>query len=150
LRKGKQVFVPYLYKETFDDGNTFPAVMDMVSISSEADYNSLPRDSWGIPTPDPASISTRIRSLSAASRSANSESLDMIVIPGVAFDQDRRRLGHGKGFYDLFLHRYHEYLRLQTSGQSMIENLQAPFLGKTTNIYLKDVRSSLKCDFQSG
>ncbi|MCJ1416424.1 hypothetical protein MMC32_002760 [Xylographa parallela] len=128
LRRGKQVFVPYLYKETFDDDNTCSAVMDMVSISSEADYNSLPRDTWGIPTPDPASISTRIRSLSEDSRSTNSGSLDMIVIPGVAFDQDRKRLGHGKGFYDLFLHRYHEYLRLQTSARGMIENLQAPFL----------------------
>ncbi|MCJ1383988.1 hypothetical protein MMC17_007103 [Xylographa soralifera] len=128
LKKGKQVFVPYLYKETSDDGNTFSAVMDMVSIISEADYNSLPRDTWGIPTPDPASISTRICSLSEDNRSANSRSLDMIIMPGVVFDQDRRRLGHGKGFYDLFLHRYHEYLRLQTSGQGVLEYLQAPFL----------------------
>ena len=130
LRKGKQVFVPYLYKESIDDGDTSPAVMDMVSIRSEADYNSLPRDTWGIPTPDPASISTRICTLSADSRSTNSGNLDMIVIPGVVFDRDRSRLGHGKGFYDLYLHRYHEYFRLQTSGRGMIENLQAPFLGK--------------------
>ncbi|MCJ1283190.1 hypothetical protein MMC26_002517 [Xylographa opegraphella] len=128
LRNGKQVFVPYLYNETFDDGKTFSAVMDMVSISSEADYNALPRDSWGIPTPDPASISTRVRSLSGNSHSASSESLDMIVIPGVAFDQDRRRLGHGKGFYDFFLHRYHESLRFNTFGQGNIENLKTPFL----------------------
>ncbi|MCJ1393360.1 hypothetical protein MMC18_006233 [Xylographa bjoerkii] len=130
LRKGKQVFVPYLYKETPNDGSTVSAVMDMVSIGSEADYNSLPVDKWGIPTPDPASISKRMCSLSGNSQSANSGDLDMIVIPGVAFDQDRNRLGHGKGYYDLFLHRYHERLWSQTSGQGMLENLQAPFLGK--------------------
>ncbi|MCJ1400890.1 hypothetical protein MMC11_004101 [Xylographa trunciseda] len=130
LRKGKQVFVPYLYKEASKDGRAVPAVMDMVSISSETDYNCLPVDKWGIPTPDPASISTRVRSLSGNSESAGSENLDMIVIPGVAFDRDRRRLGHGKGFYDFFLHRYHEYLKLQTFGEATVENLQAPFLGK--------------------
>ena len=135
LRKGKQVFVPYLYKETSDDRNTCRASMDMVSIHSEADYNALPRDNWGIPTPDPASILTRIRSLSEESRSASSAILDIIVIPGVAFDHCRRRLGHGKGFYDLFLHRYHEQLRLQRLGQAIIENLQAPFLGKIINFF---------------
>ena len=43
--------------------------------------------------------------------SKGSRPLDMILMPGVAFDTDPesgfiRRLGHGKGFYDYFLHRY--------------------------------------------
>ncbi|EGV63275.1 5-formyltetrahydrofolate cyclo-ligase [Yamadazyma tenuis] len=33
--------------------------------------------------------------------------LDIIIVPGVAFDLERKRLGHGAGFYDEFLRAYY-------------------------------------------
>lgn len=31
-----------------------------------------------------------------------------VLVPGVAFTQNEKRLGHGKGFYDIFIEKLHE------------------------------------------
>jgi len=106
LGAGKQVFVPYLFKPSNPPAGTPKSVMDMVDLRSLSDYDSLKRDSWGIPTIGADTVDEREHVLSK-----ESALLDMILMPGVAFDIDLksgcvRRLGHGKGFYDYFLHRY--------------------------------------------
>ncbi len=37
---------------------------------------------------------------------ANKNELDAIIIPGVAFDYNFNRMGHGKGYYDRYLSSY--------------------------------------------
>lgn len=112
LGSGKQVFVPYLHKSGLPAGDGPPRLMDMVSLKDIEDYQSLLPDKWGIPSIDPTTIHQRQRSVGEldGKRSENA-SLDLILLPGVAFDTDPvsgtvRRLGHGRGFYDYFLHRY--------------------------------------------
>lgn len=127
LAAGKQVFVPYLHKSgrpPGGGGDGIPArLMDMVCLRGLHDYESLKRDRWGIPSVDGATVGERQRSVGelridggegqeeGAATAAAHTPLDLILMPGVAFDIDPetgavRRLGHGKGFYDYFLHRY--------------------------------------------
>lgn len=87
--------------------------MDMVALHSLSDFESLKPNKWGIPTPE-GSVEGRencfgFHGLSEGTVVAmNKEAgLDLIVMPGMAFDFELRRLGHGKGFYDSFLTRYH-------------------------------------------
>jgi len=75
--------------------------MDMLSLSSVDDFDGLERDSWGIPTISEATRGERTDVLDE-----QGEELDMVVMPGVAFDESFGRLGHGKGYYDYWLARY--------------------------------------------
>jgi 5-formyltetrahydrofolate cyclo-ligase len=111
FESGKEVFVPYLHKSPAPLKDTPVRVMDMVRLQSLKDYESLERDKWGIPSIDPKSVDERQRILGAAGTdNAGIAELDMMLMPGVAFDVDTekhiRRLGHGKGFYDFFIQRY--------------------------------------------
>ncbi|CAJ2512911.1 Uu.00g010300.m01.CDS01 [Anthostomella pinea] len=112
IASGKQVFVPYLHKSSLPRGEGPARLMDMVSLKNIQDYESLQRDKWGIPSVDATTVDERQRSVGELDGKRSEDvSLDLILMPGVAFDVDPqtgavRRLGHGKGFYDYFLHRY--------------------------------------------
>jgi len=76
--------------------------MDLLRIYDEEDLSSLPSGVWGIKEPTfqyceaPRMMAT----------DEDSNPLDVILIPGVAFDRSLSRLGHGKGYYDRFLSSY--------------------------------------------
>ncbi|KAG2341626.1 5-formyltetrahydrofolate cyclo-ligase [Suillus weaverae] len=91
---GKTLFVPSI---TSSDGN-----MDFVRVYTEEDYRSFPSGLWGIPEPTPEWSSKKRQSIF----DADCNNLDLILVPGVAFDQSLSRLGHGKGYYDRFITSY--------------------------------------------
>lgn len=111
LNSGKQVFIPYLHKSPLQTPDSPSKVMDMVLLKGLSDYEGLKRDKWGIPSIDPTTVDERKRILGRPEvHHSESSSLDLMLLPGVAFDFDEtggvRRLGHGRGFYDFFLNRY--------------------------------------------
>lgn len=147
FQRGKDVYVPYLHtvptpqpQSQHDDGTSShrgaggSSIMVMLQLKSMGEYLSLPLNSWGIPSLDPSTVSERRNCLGgygvgsplAAEGSLAGDDtqggLDFIIMPGVAFDEGRRRLGHGRGYYDRFLSRYDSILR-----DTRWSN---PFLGK--------------------
>ncbi|KAI0025531.1 5-formyltetrahydrofolate cyclo-ligase [Xylariomycetidae sp. FL0641] len=130
LGAGKRVFVPYLHKSGLPPGEGPARLMDMVSLRDAQDYEALQRDKWGIPSVDAATVNERQRSVGELDGPRSQDArLDLILMPGVAFDIDPntgmiRRLGHGKGFYDYFLHRY----ALATSAEKIPDGARSSVL----------------------
>ena len=123
LKNEKSVFVPYLHSPAVVRKDVPKKIMDMVKLSSIEDFQSLQRDSWGIPTVGVEGIELREKILEGGEGFRESGGgLDLMLLPGVAFEvcvgQQAgmiKRLGHGKGFYDFFLHRYGETYAAKTA-----------------------------------
>lgn len=105
--KGKHVFIPYIY--SVEGSRT--KNMHMLRLRDEDDLKSLKPDAWGIPSLSPKDIGTRENAFGGKGISTetvgSSSNLDLIFMPGMAFDRSNNRLGHGKGFYDKYISQIH-------------------------------------------
>ncbi|KAH8113748.1 5-formyltetrahydrofolate cyclo-ligase [Phellopilus nigrolimitatus] len=95
LRKGKSLYVPKIASRK-------DRRMDLLRVYDFGDLDSLPSGTWGIKEPDPEYDGRRRSSIF----DDDAEPLDLILVPGVAFDTSLSRLGHGKGYYDFFINTY--------------------------------------------
>jgi len=83
LDAGKRVVVPY-------------CLADHLELFLLESMDELAPGTWGIPEP-----MVELRPL--GHRRVDASRLDLVVVPGVAFDRRGHRLGHGKGYYDKLL-----------------------------------------------
>lgn len=83
LGNGKKVYVPICIPETHE-----------ISISRITGLDQLKSGHFGIREPFPEHI-----------RLSDSSLVDLVLIPGVAFDASGNRIGFGAGYYDRFLKR---------------------------------------------
>lgn len=90
LRDRKRVFLP---RVTSKPGRA----MVMLEVRSVAEVGGWERSGWGIAEP-PLERGRADAPADAA--------LDLIVVPGVAFDASGARCGQGMGFYDTYFARY--------------------------------------------
>ena len=138
LRNSKSVFVPYIHA-----GDDKTKVIDMLRLRDEEDLNSLTPDAWGIPSLKADSVGQRANALGGTGTSpSGSPELDLMFVPGVAFDRFHSRLGHGMGFYDRYLEAYAK--AVNGSDKKM------PVLGKCTGVLfptLADRYSKLVCPY---
>ena len=81
------------------------ADMEFLQLRDYNDISHLPKDKWGIPTPDACFAGTDIRRPCWPDLTEGTAPLSLVLVPGVAFDVRGGRLGHGKGYYDAFLKR---------------------------------------------
>lgn len=79
FKDGKKIYVPRTEFET--------RLMDAVEITS---FDNLIKSSYGILEPSMEVLQV------------NPNKLDLIVVPGVAFDRNGGRMGYGAGFYDRY------------------------------------------------
>ncbi|GES64012.1 5-formyltetrahydrofolate cyclo-ligase [Aspergillus terreus] len=129
LSKGKEVFVPYIH--SVESPSPSPtqkkmSIMDMLALESMEEFTSLVPDKWGIPSLSETQVTNKKNCLGGIGVSKGGtirddiHGLDMIVMPGMAFDEGFRRLGHGKGYYDHFLSRYAEAAAATTTKMPLL------------------------------
>lgn len=132
LKHRKEVFIPYIHSVDVAPEQPKVSVMDMLALNSMEEFESLEPDKWGIPSLREECVASKENCLGGYGVSptrprdatGNDPGLDLIIMPGMAFDGSLRRLGHGKGYYDYFLKRYSEEVASKTSTR------RKPFLGE--------------------
>ncbi|WP_252236928.1 5-formyltetrahydrofolate cyclo-ligase [Clostridium sp. CH2] len=82
LKDGKNIYVPRTNYET--------KLMEAIRIVS---LENLTEDEHGILEPKENELAT------------NLDNIDLIIMPGVAFDKNGGRMGYGGGFYDRYLNK---------------------------------------------
>lgn len=81
LKQGKNVYLPKTNKDDIE----FYKVSDLSTLI-------ISKDKYKVREPSDGKV-------------INPNTFDIIICPGVAFDKNNNRLGHGKGYYDRYLSR---------------------------------------------
>eukprot|EP00602_Paraphysomonas_sp_CaronLab_P005067 CAMPEP_0185032668 /NCGR_PEP_ID=MMETSP1103-20130426/20931_1 /TAXON_ID=36769 /ORGANISM="Paraphysomonas bandaiensis, Strain Caron Lab Isolate" /LENGTH=131 /DNA_ID=CAMNT_0027568647 /DNA_START=191 /DNA_END=586 /DNA_ORIENTATION=+ len=68
--------------------------MEIHELDSMEQIKGFPLSKWGIPEPPDTMRSCSMETCTA---------IDLVLVPGVAFDRNCGRVGHGRGYYDCFL-----------------------------------------------
>lgn len=76
-----------------EDSNEQEEILHGTDAARRWFYHDWPRNKWGIPEPP----------LDVDHTAAQPGDIDLLVVPGLAFDDKGGRLGQGKGYYDRFI-----------------------------------------------
>ena len=85
FKRNKKVFIPKIIGKRSED-------MFMLQVPSMSTINDFAKNNWGIPEPS-------MDLIAASEDGTYSGLIDVVLLPGVAFDKRCNRIGHGKGYY---------------------------------------------------
>jgi len=89
-REGKKIFLPRMDADILSDAGS-----GQMEFFLHAEEDELPVNAMGIPEPRP--------DRPAFPELCEAGERVLMIMPGVVFDRERRRLGYGGGFYDRYL-----------------------------------------------
>lgn len=81
---------------------------DNIQISKLSDFKALTQGKFGV--------------LEPLKKEICNEKIDIIIVPGVAFDKHGSRIGFGKGYYDRFLEKYKNSLKIGLAFEDQLVN----------------------------
>ncbi|PLW28750.1 hypothetical protein PCANC_21787 [Puccinia coronata f. sp. avenae] len=111
LETSKKVFLPYIH----DQKKTGTHRMEMLELKTwQAFQTDLVPVSFSSSSTSPQVFQFDPDKISGL-ENAQDEGLDLILLPGLAFDRYGNRLGHGKGYYDEYLNNEFNWPGFQPS-----------------------------------
>ena len=117
---GNEVYTHDMIKESISLGKTVVVPKSVTKnnaliLSRLTDWNNLEVGAYNILEPKQESI-----------EQVDVESVDLIIVPGVVFDESGNRIGHGKGYYDRLLNDSQNISNIGLAFElQMIENIES-------------------------
>ena len=114
LKKDKTLIIPYLEENT-------------INIYKLENFSSLKKGNYGI--------------LEPIKKEKFNDKIDLIIVPGVAFDKNGTRLGFGKAYYDEFLKDHKESIKIGLAfEEQIIDHIPIEPHDKSVDMIITDKR----------
>lgn len=119
MSRGKEIPTMPLIEKAWEEGKTvciptcFPKTKEMVFYEYTPE-TKMTSSYFGLLEPDPLESTV-----------VHKEAIDLIIVPGVCFDQRGYRIGYGGGYYDRYLADYHGITLALSLSVQQVDHLPA-------------------------
>ncbi len=138
---GNEVYTHDMITESISLGKTVVVPKSVTKnnaliLSRLTDWNNLEVGAYNILEPKQESI-----------EQVDVESIDLIIVPGVVFDESGNRIGHGKGYYDRLLNDSQNIPNIGLAFElQMIDNIESEKHDEKIDVIITEDRI-VKCDW---
>lgn len=138
---GNEVYTHDMIKESISLGKTVVVPKSVTKnnaliLSRLTDWNNLEVGAYNILEPKQEPI-----------EQVDVESIDLIIVPGVVFDESGNRIGHGKGYYDRLLNDSQNIPNIGLAFElQMIDNIESEKHDEKIDVIITEDRI-MKCDW---